>query len=101
MGVFSIKALDYCQLCLLMVFVLPNIWINVKWGHRKGLKPLSKWDNVHNAGCKPMDLPPVAPELCDREDQINHETVNLVHRSIVWKEITARTTNPGAVRDKY
>uniref|UniRef100_A0A3B3ZCH0 Uncharacterized protein n=1 Tax=Periophthalmus magnuspinnatus TaxID=409849 RepID=A0A3B3ZCH0_9GOBI len=50
---------------------------------------------------KAMDPPSSGPELYDGEDQISHETVNLVHRSIVWKEITARTTNPGAVWDKY
>lgn len=42
---------------------------------------------------------PTTPQLT--EDQISHETVNLMPSSIVCKEIIAHSTNPEAVRDKY
>lgn len=39
--------------------------------------------------------------VSDREDQISHDTVNLMPCSIVWKGIIARDTNPRPGRDKY
>lgn len=39
--------------------------------------------------------------LSDIEDQISHDTVNLMPCSIVWKGIIARDTNPRPGRDKY
>lgn len=35
------------------------------------------------------------------QNQISHETVNLMSCSIVWKGIMARHPNPKAVRGKY
>ncbi len=50
--------------------------LDVKWGH---IKRLNQYVG---------QLPPL-PQLNDREDQISHETVNLVPCSIVWKGIIA------------